>query len=82
VSARRAANDDIGGLTCDNPVLPRNKATGADRDFGDFKCLDNGLCDVRPYVDMSWVRQRSAIRHVSEVAVPLYKVVRIHGSVG
>ena len=68
--------------TCYYPVLPGDEATGADGYVGELKCLHNGLCYVRPDVDVSCLGQHSACLEVSALFVPLYKVVRIHGSVG
>ena len=37
----------------DNPVLPRDEATGADGNVGKLECLDDLLCFVRPDIDMT-----------------------------
>jgi hypothetical protein len=68
--------------TCNYPVLPRNEAAGADGYVGEFECLDNGLRDVRPDVDVTCLCQLVASRDGSTLCLPLYRVVRIHGSVG
>jgi hypothetical protein len=68
--------------TCNYPVLPRDEAAGADGHVGEFECLDNGLRDIRPDVDVACLRQLAASSTVSRPCLPLYRVVRIHGSVG
>lgn len=69
-------------LTCNNPILPCNEATSADGYVGELKGLDNRLRDIRPYVDVSCRRQLSACPAFLKLGIPLYRVVRIHGSVG
>jgi hypothetical protein len=68
--------------TCNDPVLACDEATGADGDIGELECLDDRLRNVRPDVDVSCQRQCLAGIAISQLAIPLYKVVRIHGSVG
>lgn len=38
-----------------NPVLARNKATSSYGNVGEFECLDDRLCLVRPDVDVAAV---------------------------
>jgi hypothetical protein len=68
--------------TCNDPVLPRDEAAGADGHVGKFESLDNRLGDVRPDVDVACMRQLSASMPAPGQNIPLYKVVRIHGSTG
>jgi hypothetical protein len=68
--------------TCNYPILPRDEAASANGHVGEFECLDNGLGDVRPDVDVTCLCQLVASSHGSRLCLPLYKVVRIHGSVG
>jgi hypothetical protein len=53
----RLVNVERPWRTCNNPILSRDEATGADRDIGEFEGLDNRLRNVRPDVDVACLRQ-------------------------
>lgn len=67
------------------PVFSGDEATGADRDVSDLEGLDESLSLVGPDVDMA-CRLSVISAPPSETSwgwvLPLYKVLRIHGSVG
>lgn len=68
--------------TCNYPILPCNEATGTNGYIGKLEGFDDRLRDIRPYMDVSCLGQPAASIMVSKLCVPLYNVVRIHGSVG
>ena len=69
--------------TCDYPVLPRNEATCSDGYIAELECLDDGLRNVGPYVHMSCPPSVCAFSSkLFGACIPLYSVVRIHGSIG
>jgi len=82
MSASLPEDSGVWALTCYYPILPRDEATGAYGYIGELEGLDDGLRYVRPYVDVACFRQRSAYVGGFQLCIPLYKVVRIHGSVG
>jgi hypothetical protein len=53
----RLVNVERPWRTCNNPILSRDEATGADRNIGEFEGLDNRLRNVRPDVDVACLRQ-------------------------
>lgn len=82
MSASLPEDSGVWALTCYYPILPRDEATGAYGYIGELEGLDDGLRYVRPDVDVACFRQRSAYIGGFQLCIPLYKVVRIHGSVG
>jgi hypothetical protein len=82
MSASLPEDSGVWALACYYPILPRDEATGAYGYIGELEGLDDGLRYVRPDVDVACFRQRSAYIGGFQLCIPLYKVVRIHGSVG
>lgn len=68
--------------TRNNPVLSRNEPTRSDGDVGEFEGFNNRLRLKGPDIHMAWAYV--SIRRFLTVpnSIPLYNVVRIHGSVG
>jgi hypothetical protein len=65
----------------DDPVLPSNKATSANRYIGEFEGFDNGLLDsVLGFTIATFML--TCVSYDQMYTWPEYSVVRIHGSVG